>query len=115
MSSIRAYAHYCLRTIVEDLRTAKMPAADLVEPACPKPLTYHAFPDIHWQKIRTTDEIDKPFLLDLLFWSSTGDRVAKSRPEDVSPAAQPSPSLLMAALVCHFSGQRGCHRLTNCS
>jgi hypothetical protein len=41
-------------------------------------LTYYAFPDIHWQKIRTTDEIDKPFLLVLLFWKSTGDRVAKS-------------------------------------
>ena len=35
---------------------------------------------------RTTDEIDKPFLLrDLLFWISTGDRVAKSRARGCQP------------------------------
>ena len=44
-------------------------AADLVERSVSETLTYYAFPDIHWHKIRTTDEIDKPFLLrDLLFW-----------------------------------------------
>ena len=26
-------------------------------------LTYYAFPDIHWQKIRTTDVFDKPLNL----------------------------------------------------
>jgi hypothetical protein len=31
------------------------------------------------------DEIDKPFLLDLLFWRSTGDRVAKSRARGCQP------------------------------
>src|SRR4029077_7713234 len=74
------------RTIVEDLRAAKMhTAADLVERSVSETLTYYAFPDIHWQKIRTTDEIDKPFLLDLLFWRSTGDRVAKSRARGCQP------------------------------
>jgi putative transposase len=74
------------RTIVEDLRAAKMhTAADLVERGVSETLTYYAFPDIHWQKIRTTDEIDKPFLLDLLFWRSTGDRVAKSRARGCQP------------------------------
>ena len=34
---------------------------------------------INHKTIKTTDEIDKSFLLDLLFWRSTGDRVAKSR------------------------------------
>ena len=44
----------------DDLRAAKMnTAADLVERSVSETLTYYAFPDIHWQKIRTTDEIDK--------------------------------------------------------
>ena len=78
---------------LKDLRAAKMhTAADLV---C-------AFPEEHWRRVRTTDEIDKPFLLDLLFWRSTGDRVAKSRPEDVSPTAQPSPSLLIGGTRAPF-------------
>ena len=51
------------RTIVEDLRAAQMyTAVDLVERSVSETLTYYAFPDIHWQKIRTTDEIDKPFI-----------------------------------------------------
>jgi putative transposase len=29
-------------------------AADLVEASVYETLTYYAFPDIHWQKIRTT-------------------------------------------------------------
>jgi putative transposase len=53
------------RAIVDDLRSAKMnTAADLVERSVSETLTYYAFPDIHWQKIRTTDEIDKRFLVD---------------------------------------------------
>ncbi|MGB6755982.1 MAG: hypothetical protein WBE71_26375, partial [Xanthobacteraceae bacterium] len=40
--------------IVEDLRAARMnTAADLVERSVHETLTYYAFPDIHWQKIRT--------------------------------------------------------------
>ena len=35
-------------------RTARMnTAADLVERSVSETLTYYAFPDIHWQKIRT--------------------------------------------------------------
>ena len=75
------------RAIVDDLRAARMnTAADLVEASVYETLTYYAFADIHWQKIRTTDEIDKSFLLrDLLFWRSTGDRVAKSRGRGCQP------------------------------
>ena len=52
------------RAIVEDLRAARMnTAADLVERSVHETLTYYAFPDIHWQKIRTTDEIDKRFFV----------------------------------------------------
>jgi putative transposase len=44
------------RTIIEDLRASKMSkAADLVEQAVHETLTYYAFPDIHWQKIRTNN------------------------------------------------------------
>ncbi len=57
---------------------------------------FYNFPAEHWKHLRTTDEIDKSFLLrDLLFWKGTGDRVAKSRAQDVSPAAQLLSSLLI--------------------
>ena len=38
-------------------------AADLIERSVYETLTYYAFPDIHRQKIRTTDEIDKYFFV----------------------------------------------------
>ena len=85
------------RAIVDDLRAARMnTAADLVERSVSETLTYDAFPDIHWQKIRTTDEIDKLFCCAICY--SGGARVTAWRragAEDVSPAAQPSPSLLI--------------------
>jgi hypothetical protein len=60
----RAAADRKARAIVDDLRAAKMnTAADLVERSVSETLTYYAFPDIHWQKIRITDEIDKNFFL----------------------------------------------------
>jgi mutator family transposase len=34
-------------------------AAELVETAVPETLAYYAFPEEHWRRIRTTDEIDK--------------------------------------------------------
>ena len=49
------------RAIVEDLRAARMnTAADLVECSVSETLTYYAFPDIHWQKIRTNNP-DLPY------------------------------------------------------
>ena len=105
------------RTIVEDLRAAKMhTAAYLVERGVSETLTYYAFPDIHWQKIRTTDEIDKHFLLDLLILEEHG------RPRGKEPGPRMSARSRshhrrssLAAPVRRFSGRRGCHRLTNCS
>jgi hypothetical protein len=59
-------------------------------------LAFYDFPAEHWKHLRTTDEIDKSFLLrDLLFLRSTGDRVAKSRALGCQPGAQPSSSLLI--------------------
>ena len=41
------------------LRLAK--AAELAEAAIEETLTYYAFPEEHWRRIRTTDEMDKDF------------------------------------------------------
>jgi transposase-like protein len=46
--------------IVNDLRASKMSkAADLVEQAVHETLTYYGFPDIHWQKIRTNNPLER--------------------------------------------------------
>ena len=48
------------KAIIEDLRAGKMSkAADLVEQAVHETLTYYAFPDIHWQKIRTNNPLER--------------------------------------------------------
>ena len=55
-AALRALGLACVkaRAIVGDLRAARMnTAADLVERSVSETLTYYAFPDIHWQKIRT--------------------------------------------------------------
>ncbi len=42
------------------LGPAKMSkAADLVEQSVHETLTYYAFPDIHWQKIRTNNPLER--------------------------------------------------------
>jgi hypothetical protein len=52
-------------------------AAELVETAVPETLTYYAFPEEHWRRIRTTDEIDKRFCAWRGSFSCAGDLVAK--------------------------------------
>jgi hypothetical protein len=48
------------RAINDDLRAARMnTAADLVERSVSETLTYYAFPDIHWQKIRTNNPLER--------------------------------------------------------
>jgi len=48
------------RAIVDDLRAARMnTAADLVERSVHETLIYYAFPDIHWQKIRTNNPLER--------------------------------------------------------
>lgn len=48
------------RSIVDDLRAAKMnKAADLVEQAVHDTLAHYVFPDIHWQKIRTNNPLER--------------------------------------------------------
>lgn len=44
----------------EDLRAGKMTkAADLIEQAIDVTLTYYAFPDLHLQKIRTNNPLER--------------------------------------------------------
>jgi transposase-like protein len=46
--------------IIAELRVGKMSkAADLVEQTVRETLTYYAFPDIHWQKIRTNNPLER--------------------------------------------------------
>ena len=48
------------RAIVEGLRAGRMnTAADLVERSVHETLTYYAFPDIHWLKIRTNNPLER--------------------------------------------------------
>jgi putative transposase len=48
------------KAIVDDLRASKMgKAADIVEQAVHETLTYYGFPDIHWQKIRTNNPLER--------------------------------------------------------
>jgi transposase-like protein len=56
----RASADRKAQAVVGDLRAAKMnKAADLVEQSIHETLTYFAFPDIHWQKIRTNNPLER--------------------------------------------------------
>jgi transposase-like protein len=48
------------QVIIGDLRASKMAkAADLVEQAVHETLTYYGFPDLHWQKIRTNNPLER--------------------------------------------------------
>ena len=48
------------KAIIAELRQLKMgKAAELVEQAVAETLTYYAFPDIHWYKIRTNNPLER--------------------------------------------------------
>lgn len=48
------------RAVISDRRVARMnAAADLVERSVSETLTHYAFPDIHWQKIRTNNPLER--------------------------------------------------------
>jgi transposase-like protein len=56
----RASADDKAKAIIADLRLLKMgKAADLVEQSVHETLTYYAFPDIHWHKIRTNNPLER--------------------------------------------------------
>ena len=50
--------------VIEKLRGLRLTkAAELVETAVEETLAYYAFPEEHWRRVRTTDEIDKRFFV----------------------------------------------------
>ncbi len=50
--------------VIEKLRGLRLTkAAELVSAAVEETLAYYAFPEEHWRRIRTTDEIDKRFFV----------------------------------------------------
>jgi putative transposase len=56
----RSTADEKAKAVIAELRTLKMgKAAELVEQAVHETLTYYAFPDIHWQKIRTNNPLER--------------------------------------------------------
>ena len=56
----RASADDKAKAIIAELRLLKMgKAADLVEQSVYETLTYYAFPDIHWHKIRTNNPLER--------------------------------------------------------
>ena len=56
----RASADDKAKAIIAELRLLKMgKAADLVEQSVHETLTYYAFPDIHWHKIRTNNPLER--------------------------------------------------------
>lgn len=56
----RASADEKAKAIINELRLMKMgKAADLVEQSAHETLTYYAFPDIHWHKIRTNNPLER--------------------------------------------------------
>jgi hypothetical protein len=58
--------------VIEKLRGLRLTtAAELVESAVEETLAYYAFPEEHWRRIRTTDEIDKYFFCEpATLWKS---------------------------------------------
>jgi hypothetical protein len=74
------------KAFIRKWRLKHRAVADSLEEAGDRLFTFTRLPPSQWRSARTTDEIDKSFLLrDLLFWRSTGDRVAKSRARGCQP------------------------------
>ena len=74
------------KAFIRKWRLKHRAVADSMEEAGHQLFAFAQLPPSQWRSARTTDEIDKPFLLrDLLFWISTGDRVAKSRARGCQP------------------------------
>ncbi len=74
------------KAFIRKWRLKHRAVADSLEEAGDRLFTFTRLPPSQWRSARTTDEIDKSFLLrDLLFWRGTGDRVAKSRAGGCKP------------------------------
>ena len=86
MAETRKDAEAALDVFIETYSRKYEKAAECVAKDRDALLAFYDFAAEHWKHLRTTDEIDKSFLLrDLLFWRSTGDRVAKSQARGCQP------------------------------
>ena len=79
--------------------------ADSLEEVGDKLFTFTQFPQSQWKSIRTSDEIDKSLFCCAICYSGGARVTAWQRVghEDVSPAAQPSPSLLIGGTRAPFT------------
>jgi putative transposase len=74
------------KAFIRKWRLKHRAVADSLEEAGDRLFTFTRLPPSQWRSARTTNAIDKSFLLrDLLFCRSTGDRVAKSRVRGCQP------------------------------
>ena len=74
------------KAFIRKWRLKHRAVADSLEEAGDRLFSFTRLPPSQWRSARTTDEIDKSFLLrDLLLWRGTGDRVAKSRDRGCQP------------------------------
>jgi transposase-like protein len=74
------------KAFIRKWRLKHRAVAESLEEAGERLFAFTRLPPSQWRSVRTTDEIDKSFLLrDLLFWRGTGDRVAKSRARGCQP------------------------------
>jgi hypothetical protein len=82
------------REVADQARPRVPKLAALMDDAEADVLAYMGFPTQHRAKLHSTDEIDKPFRCELLFWGGTGDRAAKSWAGGCKPGHWPSVSFL---------------------
>ena len=99
-------AHQTWRHVADQLRGRWPKLATLMDDSEHDVLAFITFPAQHRTKLHSTDVIDKPFRLDLLFSGGTGDRAAKSRARGCKPgraAFSVAPRLRRpcAASQCH--------------
>jgi hypothetical protein len=73
------------REVADQARPRVPKLAALMDEAETDVLAYMGFPPPHRTKLHSTDEIDKPFRRELLFWGGMGDRAAKSRARGCKP------------------------------
>ena len=78
-------AHQTWRHVADQLRPRWPKLAALMDDSEHDVLAYMGFPAQHRTKLHSTDEIDKPFRRELLSWTGTGDRAAKSRARGCKP------------------------------
>jgi putative transposase len=78
--------------VIEKLRGMRLAkAAELVEAGVEQTLAYYAFPEEHWRRVRTTDEIDKRFFVKSgdctrpFFCSAARQPILPSRPSISEP------------------------------